>query len=244
MILKLGTKLYNAAKKAYPINLSWKSLQPSNIKFSLNNPYILETLPTSRFEELSIFEGKKLKTVCRILDNPDYPNILTRYKNITQTKGFNKQELQNLYRKAFPNTKIPNDINTDAFVYLNGLPPEIGSKFDAHGLAKVNVPSQLEQLNDLLTKGIDKKRKFHTAPLVANCPEGVGAGLGSSGSAYRTGSFIVVGDPSKLIEESGIKHVIVNDAYYNIIDDLRKRFPQVGFVRADEAVNYFKNLLP
>ena len=244
MVIKLGIKLFNAVKRAYPITQSGKSTMPLKGKFSLKNPYILEAVPENKISELQIFEGKKLKTVCRILDDDNYPQILSRYRKLSSSKGFTDEELQLLYKKAFPNIKIPTDVNYDAFVFLNNLPPEIGSKFDAHGLAKIGVADQLKQLNTLLSKGIDKNKPFYTAPLVVKNSAGAGAGLGTGGGhAYRDGSFIVVGEPSKLIEESGIKHVIVNDAYYSIIKDLQQKFPQVSFVRADEAVEYFTKLL-
>ena len=110
---------------------------------------------------------------------------------------------------------------------------------------KRQISEQLKELNKLLTNGIDKTKNFFTAPLAlpAEVIQGAGAGLGTAGGcAYRSGSFILVGEKSKLIEESGIKHVIVNDAYYNIINDLQRRFPEVNFVRADKATEYFTKL--
>ena len=242
MFIKLGTKLYNHAKRAYPILADGTAIIPPKIKFSLKNPYILETIPDKKLEELKLFEGKKLKTVCRILDNDNYIQILNRYKKLcSQSKGFSEAELQILYKKAFPNIKVPTDINYDAFIFLNNLPSNIGSKFDAHGLAKFSVTDQLKQLNTLLTKGINKNKPFYTAPLSTRSDVGAGIGTGG-GHAYRDGSFIIVGDKSKLISENGIKHVIVNDAYYNIIDDLKQKFPNINFVRADKAVEYFSKL--
>ena len=122
---------------------------------------------------------------------------------------------------------------------LSIVKPPIGSKFDAHGIAKISVTDQLYQLNKLLTDGIDTSRWFHTAPLV---PKGKGINLGTAGGAYRDGSFIIVGEKSKLITDGGIKHVIVNDAYYNIIKDLQQKFPDVGFVKAEDVVEYFSKL--
>ena len=154
--------------------------------------------------------------------------------------AFSKEELKNLYQKAFGSSKVPSGVNYDAFVYLNDLNPEIASKFDAHGLAKIGVADQLAQLNTLLSKGIDKNRAFFTAPLAVTESAGAGAGLGTAGGhAYRDGSFIVVGAKNKLIQNDGIKYVIVNDAYYNIIDDLAKRFPNQEFIRADKAAAFF-----
>ena len=117
MFIKLGTKLYNHAKRAYPILADGTAIIPPQIKFSLKNPYILETIPDKKLEELKLFEGKKLKTVCRILDNDNYTQILNRYKKLcSQSKGFSEAELQILYKKAFPNIKVPTDINYDAFI--------------------------------------------------------------------------------------------------------------------------------
>lgn len=243
MVTKLGLMIFNAAKKAAPIALNGTSKMAKNAKFSLKNPYILEAVPENAINSLNIFEGKKLKTVCRVLDSENSAQIMARYQKFCNrsAKGFSELEMRALTRKAFPNGKIPTCVNEDAFVYLNGLSEKIGSKFDAHGIAKISVTDQLWQLNSLLTKGIDKSKKFCTAPLVA--PKGVGAGLGTSGGhAYRTGSFIIVSGKSKTLTESGIKHIIVNDAYYNIIDDLAARFPEVSFVRADKATEYFSKL--
>ena len=224
----LGKIIFNAVKKSYAVSADGVSKMPKGTKFDLKNPYILEALPEQKIDEFVKFDGKDLTTVCEILDNRQI------------RKGFDSGELQALYKKAFPNIKVPADANCDAMVYLGSLPERIGSKFDAHGLAKESVPAQLKQLNNLLTNGIDKTRTFCTAPLVAS--KGVGAGLGTGGSAYRDGSFIIVADKGKSLVDDGIKHVIVNDAYYKIIDDLKRKFPDVNFVRADEAVEYFSKL--
>ncbi len=243
MFVKLGTKLFKSVQKAYPISTNGQSLMAKNVKFDIKNPYILEVLPEERIDELCIFNGKKLKTVCSILDNDNYIDIKNRYKKLLPeiSKGFSDDELNSLYKKAFPNIKIPTDVNCDAFVLLNNLSPEIGSKFDAHGIAKISITDHLRQLNKLLTDGINPDKPFYTAPLVAK--GNVGAGIGTAnGSAYRDGSFILVSDKSNKLCKNGIKHVIVNDAYYNIISDLQKKFPNVNFVRADNAVEYFSNL--
>ena len=158
-----------------------------------------------------------------------------------QQTGFSKEELHKLCQKAFNGTKGPSGVNYDAFVYLNDLNPQIASRFDAHGLAKIGVSDQLSQLNNLLSKGIDKNRQFFTAPLaVADDAAGIGAGLGTAGGhAYRDGSFIVAAAKDKKLAQDGIRYVIVNDAYYNIIDDLAKRFPNQQFIRADKAAEFF-----
>ncbi len=224
----LGKIIFNAVKKSYAVSADGVSKMPKGTKFDLKNPYILEALPEQKIDEFVKFDGKDLKTVCEALDNGQI------------RKGFDSGELQALYKKAFSNIKVPTDVNCDAMVYLGSLPESIGSKFDAHGLAKMSVTDQLKQLNNLLANGIDKTRTFCTAPLVAT--KGVGSGLGTSGSAYRDGSFILVGDKGKKLVDDGIKHVIVNDAYYNILSDLQRRFPDVNFVKANEAAEYFSKL--
>lgn len=226
MIGKIGSKIFNAVKNSYPISANGVSKMPEKLKFDMKNPYILEALPENQADEFVKFDGQDLKAVCNKLDEV--------------RKGFDEGELKALYKKAFPNIKPPTDVNCDAMVYLNDLPENIGAKFDAKGIAKISVTDQLRQLNDLLTRGIDPSRPFYTAPLVV--PKGMGVAYGTPGGAYRDGSFIIVGEKSKLITESGIKHVIVNDAYYNIVSDLQRKFPDVNFVRADKAVEYFKKL--
>ena len=228
----LGNIILSSIKKGLPISVNGTQRFPAKMKFSIRNPYILEALPEGNIDKFIKFEGQNLKSVCRTLNNMG-------------TKGFEQGELNALYRKAFPNIKPPPDSNIDAMVYLNSLSGEIGQKFDAHGMSKGSICEQLKELNSLLTNGIDKSKKFFTAPLALpeNTMRGAGAGLGTSGGcAYRSGSFILVGEKSKMIENSGVKHVIVNDAYYNIIDDLQRKFPEINFVRADKATDYFSKL--
>lgn len=229
---EIANKIYNAVKKSYPVSVNGSAIVPPELKFDITNPYILETLADEKTAQYLRYNGENLKRACHLLD-----------KN--RNKGFSASELKDLYKKAFPNIKVPSDTNCDATVYLNSLPDEIGILYDAHGLAKNSVPDQLKQLNELLTNGIDKTKNFYTAPLSVSKEEaaGLGAALGTGGGcALRDGSYIIVSDKSKLLVDSGIKHVIVNDAYYNIIEDLRRKFPEVNFVKAENAVEYFSKL--
>lgn len=128
---------------------------------------------------------------------------------------------------------------------MNAVDWEVGERFDAHGLSKVSVPAQLGQLITLLENGIDPNREFHTAPLEVR-PEnkaGAGAGLGTGGgTANKEGSFVILGGVDSKIKDSGIKHVIVNDAYYHAIDILAKAYPNVEFIRADKAKERLKQI--
>ncbi len=232
-MIKLGVKLFLAAKRGHALDLRWVSKMPKGMKFDLKNPYILEALVDTDISKLAKYEGQSLVSVCRMLNRTP------------ARKGFDDAELLALYKKAFSNGKPAWDTNSEAGIYLSQLSENVGSKFDAHGLAKDLISDQLRQLNTLLTKGVDPARNFHTAPLVvkAENARGLGAGLGTNGGhVYYDGSFILVGAKGKMIEQSGIRHVIVNDAYYKIIDDLRLRFPDVNFVAAENAVEYFNKL--
>ena len=230
----IGKLIFNAVKKSYAITTDGVSRMPKGLKFDMKNPYILEALPENKIDEFVKFDGQDLKTVCDILDNPQI------------RKGFDNGELQALYKKAFPYGGRPSPcVNEEGFVYMHQMPGDIGEQFDAHGIAKFTIYDQLKFLNNLLTKGIDKNRRFYSAPLAvpAEKAASLGPATGTAGGhAYYDGSFIIVADKGKSLVDDGIKHVIVNDAYYNIISDLRRKFPDVNFVRADEAVEYFSRL--
>lgn len=113
---------------------------------------------------------------------------------------------------------------------------EVGKRFDAHGIAKKTATEQLETLLSILDNGIDPKRPFHTAPLAAD-PTAQGAlavGLGAA-EAYRNGSFIILGNIDTPISKGGVKYVLVNDIYYDAIPKLKKAYPSVEFIKANEA---------
>lgn len=250
--LKVGQKVLKAFGESHCLNLSGVPIKPVKALFEFKNPHILEVLPDhlctpASVEKLKMLDGKPIGGVVKFLDKfgqseDDFVTAINKFFRNKLPKGFSESEFQVLYKKAFPNIKVPSGANEDAFLYLNRLSRETGSQFDAHGIAKLSVGEQLKQLNELLSKGIDKNRAFYTAPLEAKTA-GLGAGLGTAGGhAYRDGSFIVVSGKNKTLTEHGIEHVIVNDAYYNIVDDLARKFPDVNFVKADIAAEYFENL--
>lgn len=247
MISGLGKIISTAAQRAKPILTNGNVTVNASEKFSLRNPHILEVVPEKDILELTLLEGKKLSTVCRVLDNPNFAKIINRYKALVtraQT-GFNQQEINQLTKKACLRGKHSLNSNLDAMVYLNELDGKIAQHFDAHGIAKGSLREQLEQLNKLLSKGIDKTRPFYTAPLDMpnELRRGVGAALGTtSGCAYRDGSFIIVSGKGKSLLNDGIENVIVNDAYYDIMDDLITKFPNINFIKAENAAKYFNKL--
>lgn len=243
-ILNLGTRIYRSFLRGRAVRLDGSSIVSNKAMFSLKNPHILEALEPSEIKLLSGLEGKNLRTVCELLDSPNYMQKIQKCNATIPQKGFTEDELKLLWKKAFKD-KRPWCCNCDMEMDLLGLPGSVGLKFDAHGLAKESIPAQLAQLNKLLSNGIDSNRPFFTAPL--SIPKAdralCGPGLGTAGGcAYRDGSFIVTSGKGKSIVKDGIENVIVNDAYYGIINDLQTRFPNVKFVKSEDAVGYFSAL--
>lgn len=113
-----------------------------------------------------------------------------------------------------------------------------GKNFDAHGIEKGRFTEQLEQLNKLLSQGIDKTKPFYTAPL--DLPSDLKAALGpalgtSSGCAYNTGGFMIVAQKGEKLIDSGIKYVIVNKSFYSIFEDLQRLYPQQTFIKMKDV---------
>lgn len=254
-ILKVGKTIVKAVERSYPLGLNGVSKIPEKLAFDLHSPQILEALPDHLMTDegiklLSLLDGKPLNKVEKFLDAcgenlSTFSKAMEKYIKIfgkKTSKGFSESEMQALYKKAFPNIKIPTSVNDDAFLHLNRLSKDTGSQFDAHGMTKIGVTDQLKQLNNILTNGIDKTRPFCTAPLVAK-NKGLGAGIGTvAGEAYRDGSFILMSGKGKELTKDGIEFVIVNDAYYDIIDDLAAKFPHINFLRADTAAENIEKL--
>lgn len=46
---------------------------------------------------------------------------------------------------------------------------------------------------------------------------------------------MMMGDIDTPLSKSGVRYVIVNDAYYAAVDRLQRAFPQITFIRADKA---------
>jgi hypothetical protein len=112
-----------------------------------------------------------------------------------------------------------------------GVDSDIGSQFDAHGIAKSN---QLGSLLYLLNHGVNKDRGFDTAPLVTKGNQG-SLHLGSAGGAYKDGAFIVTSAPGKTIREYGITNVLVSDHVASTIPTLKKQYPDINFIPYSKA---------
>lgn len=131
---------------------------------------------------------------------------------------------------------------TNLDLMTNRIDWQIGEKFDAHGIAKSN---NLSNLINLLNNGIDPSKNFHTSPLENNPDKKAGATHGGSagGVAYKNGGFIVLDDPGEKISETGIKNVLVNDLYYDAIERLSEAYPDITFIRADQANEVLKKMV-
>lgn len=159
-------------------------------------------------------------------------------------KGLTEEEINNIAgyagtygqmhptnRKGFPRIFTPLDL----MVGLNELDPEIGKRFDSHGIAKEYTSDQINALNTILTTGIDTDRDFSTVPL-KDTPEMqalYAAGLGAP-RPYAQGACIVIGSPDANILSEGVKGVILNDHIYPALPLFQKAFPDITFMRADE----------
>lgn len=107
---------------------------------------------------------------------------------------------------------------------LMKIPKDVGSQYDAHGMAK-GLGNDLDNLQTLLKNGIDNKKPFYSGRLSDEGHQ----------SPFTNGSFVVTAGKGETLKANGIENVIVNDAYYHAIPDLQKEFPNVKFIRADEA---------
>ena len=130
--------------------------------------------------------------------------------------------------------------NDDMFLegILHEVPSEIGCRFQGHGISKGLFDSQAEQLDKLLTQGIDSDRIFYTAPYEIK-DKRAAAGLGTAaGTCYKDGLFVVLGEIDDADFKKGIKAVIVNKPLYDKIDKLSKIYPDVKFVKMCDAADY------
>ena len=144
---------------------------------------------------------------------------------------------------------------------LDKLPPS-ARYVDSHGLAKGN---EIENLLNLLINGIDKTRRFDSAPLgrgSAEDAQGGGAALGTAGgTSYRGGLFIIAaqqsasfGEGYNLLTETGIKTVLINtgdpdtpeclEVATKLKDKLSEMFPNIDFVLFTEAADYYNAQKP
>ena len=126
------------------------------------------------------------------------------------------EELKNLAKAAYG---ISRSSSTSGSVSLMKHMPkydDIAPPMDAHGIAKLGTSGNLKSLMMFLQAGIIPKSVF-TAPLFLSKENaGVGAGFGTSGTAYRDGDFIIASEPNKKLHVDGIKYILVAENFADI----------------------------
>jgi hypothetical protein len=60
---------------------------------------------------------------------------------------------------------------------------------------------------------------------------------------FDQGDFILLSEPASTINSAGVKYVLVNEHFYGAIPTLQKRYPNVRFIRADEATEELPEIL-
>ena len=129
------------------------------------------------------------------------------------------------------NDSLTNDMFIEPHLY--SVSPDIGKHFEGHGITKVSLSYQFDSLINFLDNGIDKNKKFCTAPYCAGNAHkaGSGAGLGTgSGECYKDGPFVLLGGYDENMTEKGIKYVVLNKPFYKQRDKLQAAYPDVIFV--------------
>ena len=120
------------------------------------------------------------------------------------------------------------------------MTPEVGMRFDAHGIA-VKSGSAVNELDALLTEGLHDNQTFYTMNFIDG-----GVNLASTlGAAhpFTEGGLIVVSDVDTMINETGIKYVVVGEEYMNGMDILTSKYPDYTFVPWNEAPNTLANIV-
>lgn len=202
---------------------------------------------------------------------PESAPALPQEPAVEPTPAGEQPTIQDMARglrdKVGINTDVArNTINNSDNLFIGGLEldklPPSARYVDSHGLAKGN---EIENLLNLLINGIDKNRRFDSAPLGRGAVEdgqGGGAALGTAGgTSYRGGLFIVAAQQSEsfgegynLLTETGIKTVLINtgdpdtpqclEVATKLKDQLSEMFPNIDFVLFTEAADYYNAQRP
>ncbi|MBI4250377.1 hypothetical protein HY622_02205 [Candidatus Uhrbacteria bacterium] len=176
---------------------------------------------------------------------PQHPQALESRRSALRAKKTESEkhdrlrlQLQQVFNDAyFSRKKSGGNLDDDLFLVAHGMHPEtqepfeqvageVGERYDAHGIAKLD---QLQSLLRLLDEGIDPKKDIHTAPFAVPDEKraALGAALGTaSGEAYKDGIAVVTSGYAKKLDSDGIRHVFVNDVYADMKGPLQELYPQ------------------
>lgn len=128
---------------------------------------------------------------------------------------------------------------------LAAMPPEVGRRFDAHGIAK---GGEFASFINLLTKGVNPEKNFSTTNLMVN----IEAGQVGAVNPYDDGGIIVIGpvnEPKEMNAErkgifdtrtskTDIQYVALDQQYYFALPQLQEAFPNIKFVKAKDLVTF------
>lgn len=106
---------------------------------------------------------------------------------------------------------------------------DAGGHFQAHGLSKGGIVSQLDQL---LTTGIDPSRTLYSMGFHSQADA---AGAFGAERPVTTGGLIVLSAVDQLLPDSGVKYVVLGEEYNNVTNLMRKKYPGVEFISWHEA---------
>lgn len=126
------------------------------------------------------------------------------------------EELKNLAKAAYGISRSSSTSGTVSLMQHMPKYDDIAPPMDAHGIAKFGTSGNLKSLMMFLQAGIIPKSVF-TAPLFLSKENaGVGAGFGTSGTAYRDGDFIIASEPNKRLHVDGVKYILVAENFADI----------------------------
>lgn len=131
----------------------------------------------------------------------------------------------------------------DLFKGRLNIDPNIGKRFDAHGIVQGTQHDMLEALQYLLVNGVDKNRPFYHLPLKRDPLTEHDNMIGDAAGPYAHGAFIIVSKPDGSLSKDGVDSVIVNEQFYDAIPTLVKHFPHIYFIKPDEAPTKFARIL-
>lgn len=261
---RLADIIVSSEKAMHPLNLNGKSLDVSNLPFRITASLIENLgdkfIRSEELTKLASFEGQPIAEVVKKIKSSSpaskmFSNLqgdVVKISECSQNPSFNiHDKVKNYVKEEVKKHRAMGEYGMSFFHdddMLAGVGIKLGEKglnFQAHGIAKGNVMGQFEQLDKLLTNGIDPKKTFYSAPLdVPSDMVGLlGAAFGTGGgTAYHDGAFILVAEKGKDFVESGIRYVIVNKSMLPMLDEFKKAYPKYTFVGINEVNEFFSKL--
>ena len=132
------------------------------------------------------------------------------------------------------------EIEMDSFRNDGCWDDNLGTHFDAHGIAKGNLEAQKKSLLELCKNGISEQT-FSAPFCFTEESSGAGAGLGVADGAYKNGLAVVISDYKKSLKD-GIKLVLLTDLGESLLPSLRKMYPNIMFEKLSQAQKAFETL--